>query len=81
MRNKSRLRPVLIELGGQFIKSQIVAPDTEDPAQISMRVRDHGWAPYRVRFDQDQSAWIVSTFDWSNPPRAIRAQAPAPGRG
>jgi len=71
MRSKSRLRPVLIEVGAQTIKTPIVAPENGEPAQISLKVRDQGWAPYRVRFDASQAAWIVSTFDWSNGPRGI----------
>jgi len=71
MRNRGHLRPVLIEFGAETIKSQIVAPETEEPAQVSLRVRDRGWAPYRVRFDQGQAAWIVSTFEWSKPSRNI----------
>ena len=68
LRNRPRLRPVLIELGGQIVKSEIVASDAEEPARVSMRARDKGWAPYRVRFDEMQAAWIVSSFDRSNPP-------------
>ena len=67
------MRPVLIEHGRQIIKSQIVASDAEDPAQVSMRLRDKGWAPYKVRFDDGQSAWIVSTFDRFSPPRSLKA--------
>ena len=68
MNTKSRLRPVFIELGGEFIKADIVASDSEDPAHISLRVRDKGWSPYRVRFDDLQAAWIVSSFDRVHPP-------------
>jgi hypothetical protein len=68
LRIRPRLRPVLIELGGRFIKSDIVASDAEEPARVSMKARDKGWSPYRVRFDDIQAAWIVSTFDRTNPP-------------
>jgi hypothetical protein len=63
MSSKSRLRPVLIEFGGDIIKADIVALETEAPVRVSMRVRDKGWCPYRVRFDETQSVWIVSSFD------------------
>ena len=68
MRIRPRLRPVLIELGGRFIKADIVASDAEEPARVSMQARDKGWSPYRVRFDDIQAAWIVSSFDRANPP-------------
>src|SRR5262245_47413610 len=70
MGTKARLRPVLIELGGQIIKTRIVASDAEQSAHVSMRARDNGWSPYRVRFDETQAAWIVSSFDRVNPPSA-----------
>ena len=73
MHKKARLRPVLIELDREIIKSEIVASDAEEPAQVSIRLRDKGWAPYKVRFDDGQGAWIASAFDWSNPPRSIKA--------
>ena len=40
MRKKARVCPVLIERGGHIIKSEIVASDNEEPARISMRMRD-----------------------------------------
>ena len=69
LRIKPRLRPVLIELDGRFINADIVASEAEDPARVSMQARDKGWSPYRVRFDDLQAAWIVSSFDRINPPR------------
>ena len=68
MRTKGRLRPVLVEFGREIIKSEIVASDAEEPARVSMKVRDKGWTPYRVRFDDTQAAWIVSSFDRVSPP-------------
>jgi hypothetical protein len=76
MRTKGRLRPVLVEFGREIIKSEIVASDAEEPARISMKVRDKGWTPYRVRFDDSQAAWIVSSFDPVNPPsRTLKVPA------
>jgi len=63
MRNKARRCPVLVEFGGQVMKADTFASDSEEPAQISMRLRDLGWSPYRVRFDTHQAAWIVSSFE------------------
>jgi len=40
VRIRPRLRPVLIELGGRFIKADIVASDAEEPARVSMQARD-----------------------------------------
>jgi hypothetical protein len=52
----------MIELEGQLIKSQVFASEADEPAEVSIRVREKGWLPYRVRFDEGQAAWIVSSF-------------------
>ena len=63
MRANTRRRfPVLIELEGQVIPSVMVASAAEDPADIAIKVREHGWVPFRVRFDNPKAAWIVSTL-------------------
>jgi len=81
MRKLAHRCPVLIEVGGQIVKSEIVASSAEEPARVSMRIRDKGWAPYRVRFDAAQGAWIVSTFDGFNPPtKAFRSAEPSAKR-
>ena len=59
-----RLRrcPVMIELEGKLIKSRIFACEAEQPAEVSIKIREMGWLPYRVRFDEGQPAWIVSSL-------------------
>ena len=64
MRAKVRQRcPVMIELHGEGIKSVVVASAAEHPADVAIKLREHGWSPYRVRFDETKAAWIVSTID------------------
>ena len=64
MRAKNRRRcPVLVELGSDIIKSDIFASDAEQPAEVAIKLREKGWSPYRVRFDDTQAAWIVSSLD------------------
>lgn len=65
MRKRTRRCPILVDLGGQVVKVDTFASETEDPAQVSMRLRDIGWSPYRVRFDAERAAWIVSSFERS----------------
>jgi hypothetical protein len=67
MRAKSRQRPIMIELEGQLIKSQAFASEADEPAAVSIRVREQGWLPYRVRFDEGQAAWIVSSLHLLRP--------------
>jgi hypothetical protein len=56
--------PILIELGQDVIKSEVVASDSEQPATIAIKMREKGWSPYRVRFDDNQAAWIVSSLNY-----------------
>jgi hypothetical protein len=55
----SRRCPILIDLDGQLIKSALFASRAEEPVTISMMMREKGWKPIRVRFDEQQFAWIV----------------------
>jgi hypothetical protein len=65
MRTKIRRRcPILVEFAGQMIRSDLFASDAEKPADIAIKIRDKGWKPYRVRFDDGHSAWIVSSLEW-----------------
>jgi hypothetical protein len=65
MNTKQRQCAILVESKGQVIKSDLFASDTEQPADISMKVREQGWKPFRVRFDDSNSAWIVSTLEYT----------------
>jgi hypothetical protein len=29
-----------------------------------MRLRERGWAPYRLRLEPEQNAWIAGVIDW-----------------
>jgi hypothetical protein len=63
MRTKILRCPILVEHGGSLIKADIFASDAEQPADVAMKLRDKGWSPYRVRFDDSQAAWIVSSLE------------------
>ena len=64
MRTKRRRCPILVEFEGQVVKSELFASDAEQPADISMKIREGGWKPFRVRFDATNSAWVVSTLEY-----------------
>jgi hypothetical protein len=62
-RIKSQRRcPILIEFGGQLVPSNLFASDAEQAAAVAIRIREKGWKPYRVKFDDDTSTWIVSSL-------------------
>ena len=66
MRAMRRRCPIFVELQGQVVKSDLFASVIEEPADISMRIRDVGLGiPFRVRFDNTRSAWVVSTLEYS----------------
>ena len=54
--------PILIEFAGRVIKADISASPAEQPADVAIKLRERGWNPYRVRFDEAQAAWIVSNL-------------------
>ena len=41
-------------------------PETADAADVSMRLRERGWAPYRLRLDSEQHVWIAVVIDWQH---------------
>jgi hypothetical protein len=50
-----------------MIRSNLLATDAEKAADIAIRIREMGWKPYRVRFDDNSSTWIVSSLNLSKP--------------
>ena len=62
--NIRRRCPILIECQGQVVRSDLFASDAEQPANISMKIREVGWKPFRVRFDDSNSVWVVSTLEY-----------------
>ena len=61
-----RRYPVLIESAGTRKRAGFSAPVGEQPFRITMKLREKGWHPYRVRFDATEEAWIVSVIDWKS---------------
>jgi hypothetical protein len=61
--------PILVDVDGRLIKSELFAPQAEQPVAISMMLREKGWMPIRVRFDEQQCAWIVRELRRSLPRR------------
>jgi hypothetical protein len=59
-----RRYPVLIESAGNRKRAGFSAAAGEQPFRITMKLREKGWNPYRVRFDAGAEAWIVSVIDW-----------------
>src|SRR3954469_8883975 len=68
MRTKSRRGPIPVESQGEVVKSDLFATEIEEPADISMKIRDGGLGnPFRVRFDDSQSAWLCPPLNIVDP--------------
>ena len=66
MFTKQRRCPILVESKGQVVKTHLFASDAEQPADIAIRIREEGWKPFRVRFDNSNSVWVVSTLEYTD---------------
>jgi hypothetical protein len=56
--------PVLVEASRSRVPAGFSVPMTEEPFRISLRIREQGMVPYKVRFDSNTQAWVVSVIDW-----------------
>jgi hypothetical protein len=61
-----RRYPVLIESSGSRKGAGFSASAGEEPSRITIKLRERGCAPYRVRFDAAAEAWVVSVIDWQS---------------
>jgi hypothetical protein len=55
---------VIIETAQGRTPARFTVPATATQVDVAMTVRIHGLQPYRVRFDPDQRAWVVTVIDW-----------------
>ena len=56
--------PVFVETASRRVPSGIYAAVNEEPAAVTLRLREKGWQPYRARLDENAGAWIASVIDW-----------------
>jgi hypothetical protein len=54
---------VLIETAQGRKPARFTVPATATQVDVAITVRTHGLQPYRVHFDPDQMAWVVSVID------------------
>lgn len=54
--------PVLIEMDLQRLLAGIDVPSRAKPAEVSLALRDRGWTPYRIWFDEVEGAWIAAVI-------------------
>ncbi|MBX6329560.1 MAG: hypothetical protein IRY89_13400 [Pseudolabrys sp.] len=59
-----RRRHVLIETRKGRRKAPFTVPESASAVEVSLRLREIGWTPYKVRFDTQLQAWIALVIDW-----------------
>lgn len=59
-----RRRRVFVDTPKGRRSAGFTVPETADAADVSMRLRERGWAPYRLRLDSEQHAWVAVVIDW-----------------
>jgi hypothetical protein len=59
-----RRRLVFIDTPKGRVSAGFNVPETADAADVSMRLRERGWSPYRLRLEPQQNAWIAVVIDW-----------------
>lgn len=61
---RHRRRRVFIEGPRGRVSAGFTVPETADAPDVSIRLRERGWTPYRLRLEPDQNAWIAILIDW-----------------
>lgn len=55
--------PILIDTDRPRVRGGFTAPLGEEPAEISLHLRDKDWSAYSIQFDPQGIAWIAQVFD------------------
>jgi hypothetical protein len=59
-----RRRRVFVDTPNGRLSVGFTVSAEADAADVSMRLRERGWAPYRLLLEPEQHAWIVVVIDW-----------------
>jgi hypothetical protein len=60
---RPRRFPVWIDTSLGRLRAGISAAASEEPAVVSLKLRERGWFAYRVRFDAESNIWIASVMN------------------
>jgi hypothetical protein len=56
--------PVLVETYQGRFPSGVYAPPKAQPVEVALALRQKGWVPYRVWFEQQEDLWVAKVIDW-----------------
>jgi len=65
--------PILVDTGRRRVRAGFSAPASEEPAEISLHLRDKGWSAYSIRFEPEAAVWVAKIIDlktWRSNKRA-----------
>jgi hypothetical protein len=61
---RKRSCPVLVETYQGRSPSGVYAPPTAHPADVTIALREKGWVPYRIWFEEQEDLWVAKVIDW-----------------
>jgi hypothetical protein len=61
---RKRPCPVLVETYQGRSPSGIHAAPTAQPVEVALALRQKGWEPYRIWFEQEEGLWVAKVVDW-----------------
>jgi hypothetical protein len=61
---RKRHCPVLVETYQGRSPSGVYASPTARPVEVTLALREKGWVPYRVWFEQQEDLWVAKVIDW-----------------
>jgi hypothetical protein len=61
---RKRSCPVLVETYQGRSPSGVYAPPTAHPTEVTIALREKGWVPYRIWFEEQEDLWVAKVIDW-----------------
>ena len=61
---RKRSCPVLVETYQSWSPSGVYAPLTALPTDVTIALREKGWVPYRIWFEEQEDLWVAKVIDW-----------------
>jgi hypothetical protein len=57
-------RAVFVQTQKDRIKAPFTVLESVSPVEVSLRLRECGWVPYRIYLDDKLEAWVALVIDW-----------------
>lgn len=60
---RKRERSILVETYQGRFPTGLSASDRAQRYEVALALREGGWTPYRVRFDDAEAVWVANVID------------------